>query len=122
MIGQATQNDRPQCVTRGDATQPPPTTLTRMRRTLATLALAATTLAACGSEPEQTEQAPPPPAPAATTPAATTPAPSGVPTLARWVGVACTPEGAKAKTSSGGDIVCKKTGTDPGPRWHAATP
>lgn len=89
-----------------------------MRRTIATTIatlLTAATLTACGSD-TPTEQAPPP------APAASTPAPSTAPTLARWVGVACTPEGATAKTSSGGDLVCKKVGSDPGPEWHAVAP
>lgn len=124
MIGRTGQNDRPQCVGRDNQPAVGPARLTRMRRTLAPILATTLLLAACGSEPEQAEQAPPPPA--ATTPAATTPAaspePSGAPTLARWVGVACSPEGATAKTTSGGDLVCRKVGSDPGPRWHAGKP
>jgi PBP1b-binding outer membrane lipoprotein LpoB len=93
-----------------------------MRPTL-TLALAAVLLAACSPASKTPTEQPLPAAPASTAPATPSTAPSpAVPTIARWVNVPCTPEGAKAKTNSGGDIVCKKVGSDKTPEWHAATP
>jgi|WetSurMetagenome_2_1015567.scaffolds.fasta_scaffold11619_11 hypothetical protein len=46
------------------------------------------------------------------------PGPSG--TLLHWVGVACPSEGATATSTSGGHLVCTKSGTGKDvPHWHA---
>jgi hypothetical protein len=97
-----------------------------MRRTLATLATAtaAALLAACSPAGNTPAEQPPPAAPASTAPATPSAAPaSPTPsTLTRWVNVPCSPEGATARTTSGGPLVCKKVGRDTQPVWHAATP
>lgn len=83
--------------------------------TLALATAATLALTACGTDtpPTQTDQ----PAPA------DSPTPSSTePTLTRWVNVPCTPEGAKARTTSGGALVCSKVGSDTEPEWHAVTP
>jgi hypothetical protein len=61
-----------------------------------------------------------PPAPPSATATYPSPTPTAtIPTLNRWVGVACSVEGATARTVSGGLIVCKRVGQDPVLRWHA---
>jgi hypothetical protein len=83
----------------------------------------ATTMAACCSDdtttpaPTVQQQQTTTQAPPANTAA---PSPSGPPTIASWVNKTCSPEGAEARTTSGGKLVCKKSGSDPAPEWHAA--
>lgn len=49
--------------------------------------------------------------------------PSGdVPTIRRWLNQPCSPEGAKGKTISGGNIICERVGSDQVPEWHAVDP
>ncbi len=44
---------------------------------------------------------------------------STIPVIKTWLNQPCSPEGATAKTISGGDITCKKVGFDVVPEWHA---
>lgn len=82
--------------------------MTPLRRIAASLIMVtiATTTAACSSD--------------TTSPSA--PTASGIPTITRWLNQTCSPEGAKAKTRSGADIICEQVGSDPAPEWHAIDP
>ena len=42
-----------------------------------------------------------------------------VPTVTHWLNQPCPTPGARAKTRSGGNIVCRQVGSDPTPEWHA---
>jgi len=74
------------------------------------IAAAVAALSACGTGDKATPQT----AVESPTPTSTTI------TLARWVGVTCSPEGSHARSRSGGDLVCKQVGHDVVPEWHAA--
>ena len=77
---------------------------------LAAVVVAVVTLTGCGTPSKPQNQ----PLPAGS------PQDPGIPTIDRWVNQPCSPEGAKAKTRSGGNLVCQKVGSDKTPEWHAA--